>query len=508
MATTIFSEVAYAPLAGTGEFSSGVLAAGADGFEITATINGIAQEGLRFEPTAAGEVPMIFYCPGGAGGSRSLDDHKAVGNTDGAGAPPAGDLHTGLSGMTQWDGGYSVVAWVSRGSSTTFNGSVGTAGVDGFGDPDSDVDDLAQAYYASLNFDKVDAKRTILLGSSRGAMDAMQMMIHKGITPDICILRAPLIKLEDWSEQQYGPASIPGFSDPGMTDPDLRTLNDQKLLTARTPSYRVQDLPKTTKFLILIGSADPTIPRSWAEEAVALLTGHGIHAELVIVPGGDHAMLTGAAAQYAAQAQENFVEKYLPSAEVSGGGLTVTEQAGYPTANPVAVGDVNKDTTDLRLHMGQNAGSGGWVLIGEKRLRLFMAVFPVSQYDQTRGGFEVFLPWDCTVKEIYWGRHNFPVPHDVNYWGITARVFHGFNNVGLPSNASLAMNTVESTTQTVAGGGMSDVRAHGQMLRMNTLNQNLDCVAGDIVTLVFTMNGTHGNLGYYGNHMLVEIELR
>jgi pimeloyl-ACP methyl ester carboxylesterase len=346
MTTTIFSEVAYSPLAGTGEFASGVIAAGSAGFEITATINGIAQEGVRFEPTASGEYPMIFYCPGGAGGSRSLDDSRIVGNTDGAGAPPAGDIHTGLSGWTQWGDGYSVISWVSRGAGQSFNGSAGTPsadGSDGFGDPDTDVDDLAQAYNAALNFPKVDSKRTVLMGSSRGSMDALQMMIWKGITPDVCVLRAPLVKVEDWSEQQYGPASIPGFSDPGMTDPALRTVADQIALTKRTPVYRLKELNKTTKILVVMGAADPTIPRSWGEDTVSMLTQLGLDAQLVLVPGGDHAMLTGATAQFAAKAMEEFVEKHLPAPKYPKlvGALYVSLAAGVPTLDTDSKGIVS-----------------------------------------------------------------------------------------------------------------------------------------------------------------------
>ena len=346
MASNIFSEVVYAPAGGTGEFASGVLAAGSAGFKITAAINGIAQEGLRFEPTAAGEYPMIFVCPGGAGGVRSMDDDQAVGNTDGAGAPPVGDIHTGLAGWTQWGDGYSVIGWVSRGAAVSFNGSVGTPsadGSDGFGDPDADVDDLAQAYNASLDFDKVDSKRTILVGSSRGAMDAMQMVVEKGITPDVLVLRAPMIKIEDWSEKQYGPASIPGFSDPGMTDPLQRTANDQIALNKRTPFYRIYDFPKTIKVLVEISVGDTVIPRSWAEDAVASFNRNGIHAELIVVPGGDHAMATGAPAQFAARGMNEFVGKHLPAPRYPRlvGAAYVSLTAGVPTLDTDSKGIVS-----------------------------------------------------------------------------------------------------------------------------------------------------------------------
>ena len=308
-----FTLSAYSPAAGT-------VATNVTGTQIAATIDGIAQQGLAFYPTAVPSTPYptIVYVGGGTPGNIDLTDAHVKGNLVGTtGVPPAGDIATGLSGMALWDdsatggpAGYVVVCPALRESAAgIWTGKSVALGTDNFGG-DDDLEDVAQMVNAQMDIARASSEKVALIGSSSGAMRVALTLAKKGKTPTCCILRAPLIEISDWKDVQHGRLSIPGFSNPNQDDPNKITHPDRILLRERSPNLMTDELP-IIPYLLVRGDQDTTIPAIWVQRFADRMRARGASVEVVTVPGGGHALTGANDAQVAATAMRRFLAEHL-----------------------------------------------------------------------------------------------------------------------------------------------------------------------------------------------------
>jgi predicted esterase len=302
----------YTPAAGT-------VATGVTGKQISVTIDGIAQQGLAFYPTAAptGKYASIIYVGGGMPGDIDLTDAHVKGNLVGTtGVQPAGDIGTGLSAMPLWDDsgaggpeGYVVICPGLRGSAAgIWTGKAAALGTDEFGG--ADLNDISQIASGPNDFTTASSENLAFFGSSSGAMRVLLTMAKLGKTPKCCVLRAPLIGLADWADVQLGGASTPGFSNPNETDHTKLTGRDWTLLRERTPLYMTDRLP-IIPYVLVRGDQDTTVPASWCEQFAEKMKARGATVDIVTCPGGAHALTGANPAQVAATAIRRFLAEHL-----------------------------------------------------------------------------------------------------------------------------------------------------------------------------------------------------
>lgn len=274
---------------------AGGIHVGATGRIWSATLDNIAQHGMAFYPDAAGAVPFILLCRGGAEGSNSsLGDGRCQGNH--VGTPVI--CTTGHSAMSVWDDsagggptGYVTIIPDLREGNGGATGAAG-AGDDEFGG--ADVMDTMQAWSIGLDLysSRMDMSQTVIWGESRGAVNGLAAMAN-GITPDVCVLRSPLLDIRDWDNMDTATratvlAPIPGFAGLSTTDEDDLNQADKNLLEARSPMRWVDKLPTTTKYLLVWGEDDTTIPEVWIDRFARKLRERGAFVQVVKVPEFGH----------------------------------------------------------------------------------------------------------------------------------------------------------------------------------------------------------------------------
>jgi len=262
-----------------------IVAAGSSSFEYTANIGGQSTTGVVLQPSGAGEVPFGIFCRGGTqGASSQLTDAKILGDSNASGASTFG-THIGLSGLGV---DYCMIAPDFREGAGVRTGSPVADGTDNFGVKGEDIDDILGAWAARYELAKADDTKTFAYGSSAGCMRLL-MAMEEGLRPDCCILRAPFINIYDWEPNRNGHAAIPDFEGDGDTAWDDLELEDRRRLLTRSPLQRYKDLP-VIPYLLIIGEDDATVPRSWVTDFRTKMESRDAEVQVVIVPGGTHAM--------------------------------------------------------------------------------------------------------------------------------------------------------------------------------------------------------------------------
>jgi dipeptidyl aminopeptidase/acylaminoacyl peptidase len=151
-----------------------------------------------------------------------------------------------------------------------------------------DVEDIIQTWSARLELSKANSEKTFAMGASAGCMRLLLAMAE-GLRPDCCVLRAPLINLSDWEPNRNGHDAIPGFVGDGSTAWEDLTQADKNRLRARSPMQRTDELP-IIPYLIIYGEDDATVPRAWVDAFRDKMEARGAEVQVVVVPGGTHAM--------------------------------------------------------------------------------------------------------------------------------------------------------------------------------------------------------------------------
>lgn len=290
----------YNPTPTTGALHSGVTAK-----VWTGDLDGVTQYGVAAYPTAAGAVPYLMICRGGTDGSNSsLSKARVEGNA--AASPQSNGVDicpTGLAAPPSWDdsaaggpSGYVVNLPDLREGNGGATESAGS-GTDELGG--ADLEDTAQAWWAALELysSRMNMGKTGMWGESRGAINALGAMAYKGITPTVCVLRAPLLNIYDWDAMTtatrtsvIAPLDELGF---GGASTDTRaelSASDVAMLKKRSPNQYLDLLPTTTKYLVVWGEDDTTIPREWCEAFVAGMRARGAVASMAVIREGVHAI--------------------------------------------------------------------------------------------------------------------------------------------------------------------------------------------------------------------------
>jgi acetyl esterase/lipase len=290
----------YSPL--TGSLHSGVT-----GREWSGDIDNITQYGLAFYRTTGGPSgPVIVYIRGG-GAANSYTDAKVTGNSAAVGV-----CEVGYSAPPVWDE-YTVICPDMREGGGLWNGGTASSGTDEFGG--ADVEDILQIYTAFAERYATGDSQRVLWGDSRGGMMA-GLALARGLTPDVCILRSPLLDVADYdafddSTRATIIADIPGFA--GASTDKWSELNqsDQRLLKARSVNLKTDLLPTTTKYLVVWGEDDTTIPRSQCETFVARMRERGAVAEFQVIREFAHAIGANTGTELAFQGIKDFLAKHL-----------------------------------------------------------------------------------------------------------------------------------------------------------------------------------------------------
>jgi len=271
--------------------SGSIVAAGSESKHVEFNSGGLAQWGVVLQPSGAGEVPFGIFCRGGKAGTDSqLTDEKILGDATAAGASTFG-THIGLSGLGV---NYCMIAPDYREGEGLRNGASASEGTvaggdgDNFGVMDEDVEDILQAWSARYELPKADDTKTFAYGASSGCMRLL-MAMTKGLRPDCCILRAPLIGLYDWEPNRNGHAAIPDFEGDGDSSWGELSYADRARLKARSPLHMTDKLP-VIPYLLIYGENDTTVPRAWIDSFRDKMEARGAEVQVVIVPGGTHSL--------------------------------------------------------------------------------------------------------------------------------------------------------------------------------------------------------------------------
>ncbi len=296
----ILTDAAYTP-------ASGSLHTGVTGRTWTGSIDNITQYGLAFYKTSGGPSgPIITYIRGGGAGS-SYTDAKITGNS-----AAVGICQVGYSAPPTWDE-YTVVCPDLREGGGSWNGGTASSGTDEFGG--ADVEDVIQIYSAALElYDTGDSQR-VIWGDSRGGMMA-GLAMARGLTPDVCILRSPLLDVADYDAFDDATratiiADIPGFAGANTDTWSELSSRDQELLKARSVNSKLDQLPTTTKYLVVWGEDDTTIPRNQCETFVAGMRKRGAEVEFQVIREFAHAIGANTGTELAFLACKNFLAKHL-----------------------------------------------------------------------------------------------------------------------------------------------------------------------------------------------------
>ena len=293
---SILATSTYTPL-------SGSLHAGVTGQEWTGDLDNVTQYGLLFTPTAAGTYPYILYSRGGTDGANSsLSDAKIQGN---AGSITAGHIPFGVCAPAAWDdssltpagpAGYVVNCPDLREGGGPWNGGTAGSGVDELGG--GDLKDTLQAWAAGAEMTaKANMSKTCMWGDSRGAINMLGAMAKYGLQPDVCVLRSPLLNIYDWDAMsQTAKASVLAPLDElGFTGADTDTRADLddtslRMLKERSPNLFLDELPTTTKYCVVWGEDDTTIPREWVLAFVTGMRARGAEVSYFEIPQFGHSI--------------------------------------------------------------------------------------------------------------------------------------------------------------------------------------------------------------------------
>lgn len=286
---------------------SGSLHSGVTGREWSGDLDNITQYGLAFYRTTGGPSgPAIFYLRGG-GAASSYTDAKITGNSAAVGV-----CEVGYSAPPVWDE-YTVICPDMREGGGLWNGGTASSGTDEFGG--ADVEDVLQIYAAfGERYDTGDSQR-VLWGDSRGGMMA-GLAMARGLAPDVCILRSPLLDVADWDSFSDATrstilADIPGFAGANTDTFAQLSTEDQQKLIARSVNRKTSLLPTTTKYLVVWGEDDDTIPRSQCETFVRLMRARGATVEMQVVREFGHSIGATVGSEVAFLAIKNFLAKHL-----------------------------------------------------------------------------------------------------------------------------------------------------------------------------------------------------
>jgi len=306
----ILTASTYSPAAGAVHGTTNTTAQ-----EWTGDIDNITQYGLAFYTTSGGPAgPLIIMLRGGGAGG-SITDNKVIGNQGAVGI-----CETGYSAPVLWDdssaGGpstYTVVMPDYREGGGSWNGGTASSGTDEFGG--ADVEDVIQIYSAALElYDTGDSQR-VIWGDSRGGMMA-GLAMARGLTPDVCILRSPLLDTADYDAFDDATratiiADIPGFAGANTDTWSELSSRDQELLKARSVNSKLDQLPTTTKYLVVWGEDDTTIPRNQCETFVAGMRKRGAEVEFQVIREFAHAISPSTGTELAYLACRKFLAKHL-----------------------------------------------------------------------------------------------------------------------------------------------------------------------------------------------------
>ncbi len=281
-----------------------IVAAGSETYAVNASIGGYAQTGVLIQPTGSGPFPFGIFCRGGKQGADSqLTDSKILGDSTPAGASTFG-THIGLSGLGV---NYTMICPDYRegaGLRADVDGSPPvSAGTDNFGVSGEDVEDVLQWWSARYELTKANSAKTFAMGTSAGCMRLLLAMAE-GLSPDVCILRAPFINLASWEPNRNGHAAIPDFEGDADTAWDDLTQADKNRLKSRSPMQRTDELP-VIPYLLIYGENDATVPRSWVNEFRDRMVARGAEVQVVIVPGGTHALAAQAVGTLSTAAEKS-----------------------------------------------------------------------------------------------------------------------------------------------------------------------------------------------------------
>lgn len=300
----------YSPLTGSVHGAGATTAQ-----EWTGAVDNLTQYGLAFYKTTGGPAgPIILYLRGGGAGSSYIDG-RIIGNQESVTI-----CETGYSAPAVWDlsadGGpaaFTTVCPDMREGGGLWNLGTASSGTDEFGG--ADVEDVLQVYTACEELYATGDPQRVLWGDSRGGMMA-GLALARGLAPDVCILRSPLLDVADYDAFDDATraiiiADIPGFAGANTDKWSELNQSDQRLLKARSVNLKTDLLPTTTKYLVVWGEDDTTIPRSQCETFVGRMRERGAEVEFRVIREFGHTIENTPGTELAFLAIRNFLTKHL-----------------------------------------------------------------------------------------------------------------------------------------------------------------------------------------------------